>query len=70
MFSIGEFSRITGLTVKTLRFYHQQGVLVPSRVDPSTGYRYYDENDVETARVITYLRSLDVPLLEVKEILV
>jgi len=69
MFSIGEFSRVTALTVKTLRFYHQEGILVPSHTDPATGYRYYDANDVETARVITYLRSLDVPLLEVKEIL-
>ena len=69
MFTIGEFSRATALTIKTLRFYHQEGILVPSRVDPATGYRYYDEKDLETARVTTYLRSLDVPLLEVKEIL-
>jgi DNA-binding transcriptional MerR regulator len=59
MFSIGEFSRITALTIKTLRFYHQEGVLVPSHVDPASGYRYYDENDLETARVITYLRSAE-----------
>jgi DNA-binding transcriptional MerR regulator len=69
MFTIGEFSRATALTIKTLRFYHDERILVPSRVDPATGYRYYDENDLETARVVTFLRSLDVPLLEVKEIL-
>ena len=39
MFSIGEFSKITGLTVKTLRYYHEEGVLVPSHVDGQTGYR-------------------------------
>ncbi|MEX2120445.1 MAG: MerR family DNA-binding transcriptional regulator [Pirellulales bacterium] len=39
-FSIGEFSKITGLTVKTLRFYHEQGLLVPSCVGEETGYRY------------------------------
>ena len=39
MFSIGEFSKITGLTVKTLRFYHEQGVLKPSCIDDQTGYR-------------------------------
>jgi len=43
MFSIGEFSKITGWTVKTLRFYHEQGVLAPSYIDEETGYRYYDE---------------------------
>src|SRR5262249_11465645 len=69
MYTIGEFSRATALTIKTLRFYHQEGILIPSRVDPETGYRYYDESDLETARVVTYLRSLDVPLIEVKEIL-
>ena len=42
VFSIGEFSKITGLTVKTLRFYHEQGLLHPTHVDSETGYRYYD----------------------------
>ncbi len=37
MFSIGEFSKVTGLTVKTLRFYHEQGLLVPSCIDEETG---------------------------------
>ena len=40
---IGEFSKLSGLTVKTLRFYHEEGLLVPAFVDPDTGYRYYDE---------------------------
>lgn len=69
MFSIGEFSKITGLTVKTLRFYHEEALLVPASVDPSSGYRYYAESQIETARVITYLRSLEFPLAEIKEIL-
>lgn len=43
MLSIGEFSRATGLTVKTLRFYHEQGILVPSQVDSGSGYRFYAE---------------------------
>ena len=40
MFSIGEFSKITSLPVKTLRFYHEKGLLVPARIEPETGYRY------------------------------
>jgi DNA-binding transcriptional MerR regulator len=39
VFSIGEFSKITGLTVKTLRLHHEQGLLVPRHVDEQTGYR-------------------------------
>lgn len=69
MFGIGEFSRITGLTVKTLRFYHEQGVLMPSRIDHQTGYRYYGENKIETARIIALLRKLEFPLNDVVEIL-
>ncbi len=68
-YSIGEFSRITGLTVKALRFYHDQGVLVPSYVDPDTGYRYYSEQKVETARAIDQLRQLDVPVSAIRDLL-
>ena len=69
MFSIGEFSRITGLTVKSLRFYHEQDVLVPSYVDPQTGYRYYDASQLPTARAVAYLRSLDLPIADVRDVL-
>src|ERR1700682_6406982 len=39
--TIGEFSRITHLSIKTLRRYHEAGLLQPARVDRQTGYRYY-----------------------------
>jgi len=68
-YSIGELSRITGLSVKTLRFYHEEGVLVPSRIDPETGYRYYGARHVDAARVITQLRELEFSLNEIKQIL-
>jgi DNA-binding transcriptional MerR regulator len=69
VFSIGDFSKITGLTVKTLRYYHEQGLLVPTQVDEQTGYRYYDRSKIEIARIIVYLRSLDLSIDEVREIL-
>jgi len=69
MFSIGEFSRITGLTVKTLRHYHKEGLLVPSYVDEQTGYRYYDAAAAERARVIAQLRRLEFSIAHVREIL-
>jgi DNA-binding transcriptional MerR regulator/effector-binding domain-containing protein len=69
VFSIGEFSKITGLTVKTLRFYHEEGVLTPSYIDDETGYRYYAAGKVETARVIAALRRLEFSVREIAEIL-
>jgi DNA-binding transcriptional MerR regulator len=69
MFTIGELSKLTQLPVKTLRFYHEQGLLVPACVDPDTGYRYYDQRHVETARAIVYLRNLEFPLSDIRQIL-
>jgi len=69
VFTIGDFSKITGLTVKTLRFYHEQGLLTPTSVDEETSYRYYDRSKIETARIIARLRSLDFTLEEIREIL-
>lgn len=69
MFTIGEFSRVTGLTVKALRFYHEEGLLVPVHVDPQSGYRYYADDQIELARTIAFLRSLEFPLAEIKSLL-
>ena len=69
MFSIGQFSRITGLTIKTLRLYHEKGLLEPKMTDPQTGYRYYDSHNLEQARAIGHLRQIEFPLAEIKEIL-
>ncbi len=69
MYSIGEFSRVTGLTVKTLRFYHEKKLLEPRHIDPDSGYRYYHPSQVETARAIAALRSLEVSLDDIAAIL-
>jgi DNA-binding transcriptional MerR regulator/effector-binding domain-containing protein len=69
MFTIGEFSRVSGLTVKALRFYHEEGILVPSFVDPETAYRYYHDSQIEAARAIAFLRGLDFSVAEIKELL-
>lgn len=68
-FSIGEFSRITGLSVKALRLYHEKGVLIPARVDLDTGYRYYNQQDIERARVVLRLRNFEFSLEDIREIL-
>ena len=69
MLSIGEFSRLTHLSVRTLRRHHDAGLLEPETVDPATGYRYYGADQIPTAQVIHRLRELDVPLPDIRRIL-
>jgi len=67
--SIGDFSRATHLTVKTLRHYHEIGLLVPANVDPGTGYRRYGTDQLPGAQVIRRLRELDMPLEQIRAVL-
>ena len=67
--SIGEFARRSRLSLKALRLYDERGVLVPSRVDQASGYRYYDTAQLEEARLVVMLRQLQLPLAAIKELL-
>ena len=60
---------MTQLTVKTLRHYHDVGLVEPHHVDPATGYRYYLHEQVRTAQVVRRLRGLDMPIPEVRSVL-
>lgn len=68
-YQIGDFSRISRLSIKTLRFYHENGLLEPCFVDKDSGYRYYEEKALEKVRIIQELKALDFPLKEIQEIL-
>jgi DNA-binding transcriptional MerR regulator len=67
--SIGEFARRSRLSLKALRLYGERGVLVPSRVDQGSGYRYYGTAQLEEARLVVMLRQLQLPLAAIKELL-
>jgi len=67
--SIGEFARRSRLSLKALRLYDQLGVLVPSRVDQASGYRYYDTAQLDEARLVVMMRELQLPLKAVKKLL-
>jgi DNA-binding transcriptional MerR regulator len=67
--TVGDFSRITHLSVKTLRHYHQVGLLEPARVNPDTGYRYYSQQQIPAAQVIRRLRDLEMPVADVRAVL-
>jgi DNA-binding transcriptional MerR regulator/effector-binding domain-containing protein len=66
---IGDFSRMTYLSIKSLRRYHDMGLLVPAHVDPGSGYRYYDASQVPAGQVIRRFRDLGMPLEQVKAVL-
>ncbi len=67
--AIGDFSRMTHLSVKALRHYHDVGLLTPAEIDPATGYRFYEPGQLPTAQVIRRFRDLGMPLDEIKEVL-
>lgn len=66
---IGSFASRCRLSVKALRHYDELGLLRPERVDVATGYRYYDRRQAPAAIAIALLRSLDVPLPAIREVL-
>lgn len=68
MYRIGEFSQITHLTIKALRYYDEVGILKPSFV-LKNGYRYYNEEDFQRAMQIQLLKNLDFSINEIKDVL-
>lgn len=69
MLRIGEFSALTGLTVKALRHYDEQGLLAPARVDEASGRRFYAPRQIRDALTILALREADVPLPVIARVL-
>ena len=67
--AIGEFARLTHISVKSLRHYHDLSLLVPSHVDPFTGYRRYRTDQVGDAQLIRRLRLIDMPLAAIGDVL-
>jgi len=66
---IREFAAFVGVSVRTLHYYDQIGLLPPASVDKLTGYRYYDENSLLRMQEILFYRELDFPLKHIREIL-
>lgn len=69
MYSIGRFSKICNIAVKTLRYYDDIDLLKPSYIDPATNYRYYDYDKIETIKLILLLKSLHIPLADIKQMI-
>lgn len=66
---IREFAKLAGVSVRTLHFYDEIGLLKPSSVDEQNGYRFYDEYSLTRMQEILFYRELDFPLKEIRMIL-
>ena len=66
---IKEFAELTGVSVRTLHYYDEIGLLKPSYVEEQNSYRFYDETSLEQMQEILFYRELDFPLKSIVEIL-
>lgn len=62
---IGRFAQVSGFTIRALRHYESLGLLVPARVDPGSGYRFYRPEQLPDALRVRLLRALEMPLPDV-----
>lgn len=66
MYRIGEFSKLTNLSIRTIRYYNDIGLLIPEEVDIFTNYRYYGKRNIYEAKIIEELKSVGFTLEEIK----
>jgi len=69
LLSIGTFSNMTRLSIKALRLYDRLDIFKPAHVDSQTGYRYYDIDQIPSARMIRNMRDMDMPLTTIRRVL-
>lgn len=69
MLKIGEFSKLSHLTVKALRFYERKGILIPKKVDEQTGYRFYETSQLKEAARIKSYRQLGLTIEELQALI-
>jgi len=64
LLSIGEVSKMTGASIRSLRYYEQIKILEPAFIDPDSGYRYYAMHQTYLIEIILFCIELDIPLKE------
>ncbi len=69
MFKIGEFSKLTQVSIRMLRYYDETGLLTPAKTDPWTGYRMYSAEQIPVLNRIIYLRDSGFQVSEIAAIL-
>ena len=68
MKTVKEISKITGISIRTLRYYDEIGLLKPARVTEA-GYRLYDDQELEKLQEILFYKELEIPLSDIKKIM-
>lgn len=66
--TVKQVAKLTGVSVRTLHYYHEIGLLIPSEITPA-GYRFYGEEELMRLQQILFFRELDFSLQQIKEIL-
>ncbi len=69
MKTIGQFAKENNVTVKTLHHYEKLELIIPTKVDPNTGYRYYSEEESLNLKIILFMKDLGFSLSEIKKVL-
>jgi DNA-binding transcriptional MerR regulator/effector-binding domain-containing protein len=69
MIRIGDFARLSGVSVVTLRHYDEEGLLSPRFVDPDSGYRYFESDQLRHVHRILLLKELGLSLAQIREVL-
>lgn len=69
LYSIGDFSRLARISIKTLRYYDEVDLLKPCAINPETRYRYYSTRQLETVAIIVELRQVGVSVNDIRDIL-
>ena len=70
MLRIGDFSKLSKVTIKALRYYEKEGLIIPKHVDVFNGYRYYESNQLlDVARIIS-LKQIGLSIDEIKKIII
>jgi DNA-binding transcriptional MerR regulator len=69
MLKIGEFARLGNVSIRALRFYHEEGLLTPAHVDPASSYRSYDTRQLRELQDIHLYKDLRFSLAEIRKLL-
>ena len=68
MKTVKDVSKITGVSIRTLRYYDEIGLLKPTELTEA-GYRLYDNKTLEKLQEIMFFRELEIPLIDIKKIM-
>ena len=69
LMKIGEIAAFFDVSVKAVRIYEKKGIIIPAKIDPDTGYRYYTAQQVQTLNALLELKAIGFTLNEIKNII-